>query len=925
MALAPKSAAVFVLDCSASMNRTVEFPDGTRRTALRVLKEYVKAKIVQRIMRDLKTLPVSVLVFGYHKTKNLLTSRAKDVARDHGEPFDRANDAYQGVYELVPFTFDLDPAATLERIDDAEAGLGSDGDAHTALIAAIETLDAQGAVAKYPTKEIFVLTDGESVSDWDGSKATVRALEDKGMVVKVVGVNFDDEYLGYKEEDKSDVKRENEARFDKLVARLGPPSVVANAVAAVEAVAAPQVRVTTSRADRTTLRLGDPDRHPDRSVVVHVEVKKAVVPAAIPSMKKMSLAGFDRVHHATSHDDASQVATGRRRGGGTKRRHDDDAVDAADEEQGSTGTSTSRAEAAERFNREERAKTLGNVGANYESTLRAAGLQEPDDVDADLASHDVATERRYFYRPPVDPANVSSTVRVKHKTILGGDSDEERVVGQGGRGRGRGRGDDDAERREIGEDAELQDAYFYGGDLVPFGDYDESFGKLGGLKQGIEVISFMKTSDVRYDWRMGDAFYVYASVGQSGSERLFSAFVNGMEERKTCAVVRFVKKGFHSTKLGAVVMPDPQVGILFPATDAETQSEFCYYLRLPFGEDVRSPGFASLSHLFNRKGQRIETHALLPTKAQDDAMDAFVDAMNLDSLAEVDENGDKLPWFNVRESYSPAIHNVQNTLMFRLGNPDGDLPPVPAALTRYLDPPRELVDRAAGAKQTAVDAFKVLAVPPKPKKTTKANENYAQPEEDDRAFAALLGVGGAGGDGAHGGGGAKAPRVSQVTIGAAGIELRDSQPSQPVAPLATAPADDAAEMDEEEPATEDEDEDGDAGGTPATSLLSTSAMATGRGESIDELVDRARRSIETSFSTQNFDKATSALADARNQAIQRDAPGTYNAALRLFAKHVHAHNHRDFLARIEAHDLGLVVGHGTTAHDAEDFLEALRS
>lgn len=46
--------------------------------------------------------------------------------------------------------------------------------------------------------------------------------------------------------------------------------------------------------------------------------------------------------------------------------------------------------------------------------------------------------------------------------------------------------------------------------------------------------------------------------------------------------------------------------------------------------------------------------------------------------------------------------------MFRLTNPDGELPPVPTALTRYLDPPRELVESAVEAKEAAVEAFKVL-------------------------------------------------------------------------------------------------------------------------------------------------------------------------------------------------------------------------
>lgn len=70
---------------------------------------------------------------------------------------------------------------------------------------------------------------------------------------------------------------------------------------------------------------------------------------------------------------------------------------------------------------------------------------------------------------------------------------------------------------------------------------------------------------------------------------------------------------------------------------------------------------------------------------------------------------DTTPWFDVDQSFSPAIHNIQNTLTFRLTNPDGDLPPVPRILTKYMDPPRQLVESAEEAKAAAVKAFKISA------------------------------------------------------------------------------------------------------------------------------------------------------------------------------------------------------------------------
>lgn len=43
---------------------------------------------------------------------------------------------------------------------------------------------------KYPTKEIFILTDGETETDWDEWKSTVRKLTGQGISLKVVSVTL---------------------------------------------------------------------------------------------------------------------------------------------------------------------------------------------------------------------------------------------------------------------------------------------------------------------------------------------------------------------------------------------------------------------------------------------------------------------------------------------------------------------------------------------------------------------------------------------------------------------------------------------------------------------------------------------------------------------------------------------------------------
>jgi len=60
---------------------------------------------------------------------------------------------------------------------------------------------------------------------------------------------------------------------------------------------------------------------------------------------------------------------------------------------------------------------------------------------------------------------------------------------------------------------------------------------------------------------------------------------------------------------------------------------------MPFADDVRKYTFASLDHLVSKKGEVIEEHPYIPTKAQRTAMDEFVDAMDLMDAGEKDEAG----------------------------------------------------------------------------------------------------------------------------------------------------------------------------------------------------------------------------------------------------------------------------------------------
>lgn len=287
-------------------------------------------------------------------------------------------------------------------------------------------------------------------------------------------------------------QRANEDHFHHLVDLLEQPSIVANARQAINAMLTPQVKKTNSKADRMTLRLGDPIAHPDSSITILVDVKKATTPAAPPSMKQMSMRGFERVQAHAQSQSQSQSQAFR----GTKRKTEDqDDDDAEEEDEEAKAALKAKIRFEERKNREMRAQMnagqgvdLGKVGVTFDKTLRDEGLKIGDEAEDLLASHLVVREPQYFYRPSNDKGKQSA--QDEDGDEVDQDDDEDR----------------EAARREnlrSAAKAELTDAYYYGGTLVPVGDLEDDVGTLTGNETGMEIVSFMKESDVSPARRRG--------------------------------------------------------------------------------------------------------------------------------------------------------------------------------------------------------------------------------------------------------------------------------------------------------------------------------------------------------------------------------------------------------------------------------------
>ena len=150
---------------------------------------------------------------------------------------------------------------------------------------------------------------------------------------------------------------------------------------------------------------------------------------------------------------------------------------------------------------------------------------------------------------------------------------------------------------------------------------------------------------------------------------------------------------------------------------------------MPFADDVRNYPFASLETLINKKGEIVTEHPYLPTNEQMDAMEEFVDAMDLTDAGEKNEEGyvtsfihslirsvilhlcrEREPWFDTRLSYNPAIHRTKQAQFHSAIVQDLNthpLPPPHPELSKYFEPPKRVLKRARKAIDHCKTAFNV--------------------------------------------------------------------------------------------------------------------------------------------------------------------------------------------------------------------------
>lgn len=146
---------------------------------------------------------------------------------------------------------------------------------------------------------------------------------------------------------------------------------------------------------------------------------------------------------------------------------------------------------------------------------------------------------------------------------------------------------------------------------------------------------------------MGEVQYVWADPRSPAHQVALSSLVGAMDELNMYAIARWVARDNAEPKMGVLAPCRFQkvdcllwvqvcASIVFVLGDSLKHACVC---KMPFADDVRKYTFLPLQNLSNRKGEKVTTHPYLPTFEQIEAMDRFVDALDLMEAGEKDDDG----------------------------------------------------------------------------------------------------------------------------------------------------------------------------------------------------------------------------------------------------------------------------------------------
>ncbi|KAI9050071.1 hypothetical protein LZ554_006216 [Drepanopeziza brunnea f. sp. 'monogermtubi'] len=263
-----KEATIYVVDLGST---TAECQGGRETSDLEYSLEYVRGALGEIMAKNRKNLSVGVVGFRTDETDNPLSD----------------DDGYDNITVLKQLG-EMD-MPSYEELRPKLVSSGTDaGDAISAIVVAAQLMDEgtrlkSGGQAKF-VRKIVLVTDGQGRIEDDNIEPIAKQLDELNIRLVVLGVDFDDAEYGFKEEDKSSVKRDNEKLLRKLAesCKDGDFGTMAEAVDFLKIPAIKVIRPFKAYGGR--LGLGDYVKYPESALFIDVEryskTKRATAPSA---------------------------------------------------------------------------------------------------------------------------------------------------------------------------------------------------------------------------------------------------------------------------------------------------------------------------------------------------------------------------------------------------------------------------------------------------------------------------------------------------------------------------------------------------------------------------------------------------------------------------------------------------------------------
>ncbi|KAI0098969.1 SPOC domain-like protein [Hypoxylon sp. NC0597] len=249
----------------------------------------------------------------------------------------------------------------------------------------------------------------------------------------------------------------------------------------------------------------------------------------------------------------------------------------------------------------------------------------------------------------------------------------------------------------------LAKGFEYGRTAVHISESEYNITKIETTKS-FTILGFIHQEKYEPFFNMGEACQTVPQKFNEAAALKLSSFIHSLQELGSYAVARIV------TKDGK----DPALILLAP--HIEPDFECLYDVPLPFAEDVRNYQFPPLDKVITVTGNvKYEDHRLLPSKELSEAMDDYVDAMDISTWAKDEEGNRTQEYAAVEDVFCPPLHRINQVVRHRAIYPDQPLPPVAPILLKYSNPPEDLVIKAKTKLEDLIEEARVKKVPPKAK------------------------------------------------------------------------------------------------------------------------------------------------------------------------------------------------------------------